>query len=168
MEAIENFDLKSKWVIWFHQKDDNNWSMESYKKVFEIKTYYDLLYIMKHLTNVSSGMFFLMREGIKPIYEDEKNMNGGYWSLRLVKNDTYEYFKKIAYYMVCEDLMKKGDLNAKINGISICPKINNCIVKIWNSDYTGLKMGDLRKDIDGLSSHFEKSFYLQHSDKNNN
>jgi hypothetical protein len=63
-----------------------------------------------------------------------------------------------------ENLMKKNEHNIKINGLSISPKINNCIFKIWNSDYTGLKTGDLRKDIDGLSVHFENTYYLQHKE----
>ena len=164
MENIENFELKSKWILWYHSTDNNDWTMESYKKVFEIKTYYDLLYIMKNLNNVASGMFFIMRDGIKPIYEDPQNMSGGYWSIRLMKRDSYDYFKKIVYYIVMEDLMRKSDHNRKINGLSISPKINNCIFKIWNNDYSGLKTGDLRKDIDGLSSHFENTFYLQHKE----
>jgi hypothetical protein len=164
MESIENFELKSKWVLWYHSTDNNDWSMESYKKVFEIKTYYDLLYIMKNLNNVASGMFFVMRDGIKPIYEDPKNMSGGYWSIRLMKRDSYDYFKKIVYYIVNENLMKKNEHNDKINGLSISPKINNCIFKIWNNDYGGLKTNDLRKDIDGLSAHFENTFYLQHKE----
>ncbi len=164
MELCENFELKSKWVLWYHPTDNNDWSMESYKKVFEIKTYHDLLYIMKNLNNVASGMFFVMRDGIKPIYEDPKNMSGGYWSIRLMKRDSYDYFKKIVYYIVMENLMKKSEHNSKINGLSISPKINNCIFKIWNNDYTGLKTGDLRKDIEGLSVHFENTYYLQHKE----
>ena len=164
MENIDNFELKNKWVLWYHPTDNNDWSMESYKKVFEMKTYYDLLYIMKNLNNISSGMFFVMRDNIKPIYEDSQNMSGGYWSIRLMKRDSYDYFKKIVYYILMENLMKKDEQTSKINGLSISPKINNCIFKIWNSDYTGLKTSDLRKDIDGLSTHFENTFYLQHKE----
>ena len=120
--------------------------------------------IMKNLNNISSGMFFVMRDNIKPIYEDSQNMSGGYWSIRLMKRDSYDYFKKIVYYILMENLMKKDEHNSKINGLSISPKINNCIFKIWNSDYTGLKTSDLRKDIDGLSTHFENTFYLQHKE----
>lgn len=164
MESIENFELKNKWILWYHSTDNNDWSMESYKKVFEIKTYYDLLYIMKNLNNIASGMFFVMRDSIKPIYEDPQNMSGGYWSIRLMKRDSYDYFKKIVYYIVNESLMRKNEHNSKINGLSISPKINNCIFKIWNNDYSGLKTNDLRKDIDGLSVHFENTFYLQHKE----
>ncbi len=164
MDCIENFELKSKWVLWYHSTEDNNWAIDSYKRVFEIKTYYDLLFLVKSITNVSSGMFFLMRDDIKPIYEDPENLNGGYWSLRLMKKDSYEHFKKIIYYIVMENMMKKEEHNSKINGFSISPKINNCIFKIWNNDFIGLKTMDIRRDIDGLGTHIDSSYYLQHKE----
>jgi hypothetical protein len=91
-------------------------------------------------------------------------MKGGYWSLRLVKKDSHEYFKKIIYHIVFEKMMKNPEHSKKINGLSISPKINNCIFKIWNSDYAKLKTTDIRKDIDGLSAHLESSYYLQHKE----
>ena len=40
---IENFNLKNSWILWFHKVNDNNWKLESYLKIHEIKTYYDFL-----------------------------------------------------------------------------------------------------------------------------
>jgi hypothetical protein len=82
-KITENFNLKYTWVLWFHKVNDSNWSIDSYSKVFEINTYKDLLFILKELDNISSGMFFLMKKGIVPIFEDENNVNGGYWSVRV-------------------------------------------------------------------------------------
>ena len=56
-DEIDNFDLKTKWVLWFHKVNDNNWSISSYEKVLEINTYYDILFIIKELDNITSGMF---------------------------------------------------------------------------------------------------------------
>ena len=102
---IKNFDLKHKWVLWFHKVNDNNWSLDSYSKVIDVKTYYDILFILKDIVNITSGMFFLMKEGISPIYEDPKNINGGYWSLRITKKDSFDYWDKIIYYICIENLM---------------------------------------------------------------
>jgi hypothetical protein len=59
---IKNFNLESKWTLWFHKVNDNNWTLDSYSKVFNINTYHDLLFILKELDNITSGMFFLMKE----------------------------------------------------------------------------------------------------------
>jgi hypothetical protein len=158
---IENFDLKHKWVLWFHKVNDNNWSIDSYSKVFEIKTYYDILFILKKFDNITSGMFFLMKDGIIPVYEDSNNINGGYWSLRITKKDSFDYWDKIIYYLCIDNLSIDGLHEDKINGISISPKINNCIFKIWNSDYNSMKTEYLRDDLGFIN--WEDTFYLQHN-----
>jgi hypothetical protein len=160
-ENIKNFDLKNKWVLWFHKVNDNNWSIDSYSKVLEINTYYDVLFILKELENITAGMFFLMKENIIPIFEDKHNINGGYWSIRITKKDAYEYWEKILYYLCIDQLSTSEEYEKKINGMSISPKINNCIFKIWNSDYKGMKTEYLRNDLDFIK--WEETFYLEHS-----
>jgi hypothetical protein len=157
---IENFDLKNTWILWFHKVNDNNWKLDSYVKVFEIKTYYDVLFIIKELDNITSGMFFLMKDGISPIFEDANNINGGYWSTRITKKESYDHWEKIIYHMCINNITVKSEYENKINGVSISPKINNCIFKIWNSDYKNMKTEYLRKDLEFLS--WEDTFYLQH------
>ena len=160
-ENKENFKLKNKWVLWFHKVNDNNWSLESYSKVFEISTYYDLLYILKNLENITSGMFFLMKDGIIPIFEDVMNINGGYWSLRITKKDALDYWEKLLYYICVESIVSDEDNEGKINGISISPKINNCIFKIWTSDYKNMKTEYLKQDLTFIN--WSDTFYLQHN-----
>jgi hypothetical protein len=157
----ENFNLKYKWVLWFHKVNNNNWSLESYSKIFEITTYYDILFIIKEIENITSGMFFLMKDGILPVFEDKNNINGGYWSLRITKKDSFEYWEKIIYYLCVDTLTIDKKYDEYINGFSVSPKINNCIFKIWNSSYDLIKTDYLRKDLDFIN--LEEVFYLQHS-----
>jgi hypothetical protein len=160
-KIIDNFNLKNKWILWFHKVNDNNWTLESYIKVFELTSYYDILFILKELENITSGMFFLMKEGVIPIFEDESNLNGGYWSLRITKKDSFEYWKKIFYYLCVENITIDEKYENFINGVSISPKINNCIFKIWNSNYNEMKTQYLRKDLDFIN--WDDTFYLQHN-----
>jgi hypothetical protein len=160
-ENIKNFDLKNKWILWFHKVNDNNWSIESYSKVLELNTYYDILFLLKELENITAGMFFLMKENIIPIFEDKHNINGGYWSIRITKKDAYDYWEKILYYLCVDNLTTNEEYEKKINGVSISPKINNCIFKIWNSDYKGMKTEYLRNDLEFIK--WEETFYLEHS-----
>ena len=157
----ENFKLKYKWVIWFHKVNDNNWTLESYSKVFELETYYDILYIINELKNMTSGMFFLMKDGIIPIFEDEKNMNGGYWSMRITKKEAVDYWEKMIYYLCIDNICINDDYEQMINGLSISPKINNCIFKIWTSNFKEMKTEYLRKDLEIIN--WDEMFYLEHS-----
>jgi len=157
---IINFNLKNTWILWFHKVNDNNWTLESYSKVFEIKTYYDLLFILKEIDNVTSGMFFLMKEGIIPIFEDINNVNGGYWSLRITKKDSYNIWEKIIFQLCIDNITTDEKYENKINGFSISPKINNCIFKIWNSNFKEMKTCYLKKNLDFIN--FDELFYLEH------
>jgi hypothetical protein len=105
-------------------------------------------------------MFFFMKNGIHPVYEDEKNKNGGYWSFRITKKDSFELWEKIIFYLTIDKITNQN--NDLINGFSVSPKINNCIFKIWNCDYHKMKIEDLRKDLDFVK--YDEIFYLQHSE----
>ena len=106
-------------------------------------------------------MFFLMKDGINPIFEDKQNINGGYWSLRITKKEATDIWNKILYYMCVDSITTDDKYEDKINGLSVSPKINNCIFKIWNSDYKFMKTEFLRKDMDAIN--LEETFYLQHN-----
>lgn len=157
----KDFKLNDTWVLWFHKVNDNNWNLNSYVNVYELNTYYDILFILKEIDNISSGMFFLMKKGIVPIFEDEKNINGGYWSIRVTKKESFDYWQKIIYYMCINNITIDKKYENIINGVSISPKINNCIFKIWNSDYKGMKTEYMRKDLGFIN--WNETFYLQHN-----
>ena len=106
-------------------------------------------------------MFFLMKDGIIPIFEDVMNINGGYWSLRITKKDALDYWEKLLYYICVESIVSDESNENKINGISISPKINNCIFKIWTSDYKNMKTEYLKQDLTFIN--WNDTFYLQHN-----
>ena len=59
--------------------------------------------------------------------------------------------------------MENSENEELINGISIGPKINNCIFKIWNASYKSLTNKSLRTDIDIFANN--EIFYLEHKEK---
>ena len=158
---IEDFKLKYNWVLWFHKVNDNNWTLENYSKIYELKTYKDVLFILKEIENITSGMFFLMKEGITPIFEDINNINGAYWSLRITKKDSYDFWEKIIYHLLIDTITIDDNHTEYINGFSVSPKINNCIFKLWNSNFDLMKTEYLRKDLNFIN--WDDTFYLQHN-----
>ena len=83
--------------------------------------------------------------------------------LRISKKETSEIWKKIIYYLVIEGILENKNDESLINGISIGPKINNCIFKIWNGDFKKFSNNSLRSDIDIFKNN--DIFYLEHKDK---
>ena len=74
---MNNYNLNTKWYLWFHSLNNTSWNKNSYKKLIQLSNLYDLkivndILLKNHLQN---GIFFIMRENIFPRWEDEKNKN---------------------------------------------------------------------------------------------
>lgn len=158
-----NDKLTSKWNFWFHSLTDNSWSLDSYHLICTVETIEDIVYILKKINNMNNGLYFLMKYGISPIYEDSHNINGGYWSFRINKKNSYNMWLELIYYMCIEKFNNKEFFD-NINGISISPKVNNSIIKIWNSSFLLNKKDDIKTFVSSINN--EEVFYLKHEIKN--
>lgn len=122
-------DFQDRWNVWFHRVDDSCWDIKSYRSVHCFNNTREFWSVMNNLPNVSSGMFFIMRDGIKPIYEDEQNMNGGIYSFRIAKRKFEETWVEVVCAAVGNTLYQ----DEVVNGISCNPKNN--VIKIWLKQY---------------------------------
>jgi len=123
--------LNDTWILWFHDPLDNNWKLNSYKKVCSINTINEFWSSYNFLNNkiVENSMLFLMRNNIDPLWEHKDNIKGGSWSIKLQKGNLYDIWTTISIYLINENISNKD-----INGISISPKKNFCIIKIWTKN----------------------------------
>ena len=79
-------------------------------------------------------MFFFMKGKVVPLWESEANIKGGMWTFKLTKDDSNEMWKVLMAALCGNTLtIKPEDMN-NINGISVSPKITNCIIKIWTNN----------------------------------
>lgn len=132
-ELIQTF--KHSWNLWYHSEKDN-WDISGYEKMYEIKTpldFWQLFNNWKKLGGILSKQFFIMKNNIKPIWEDENNRKGGCWSFKININQAFELWKELSVLLVCDELL--SDNNEELTGISIClKKNNNCVIKLWNKN----------------------------------
>ena len=158
------YELSDTWILWYHHVNDNNWMEDSYTKICSIKTIEDYWKIMNTIETYTSGMFFMMRKDVFPRWEDINNIDGGYWTFRVVKKDSDESWKCMIASLVGNTLTKELKDMDMINGVSISPKINNCIIKIWNNDYKMIDPKVLNDTIVGIN--LIDAFYRRHQDQN--
>lgn len=128
---VEYF-LKNKWSLYFHDYMDSNWNRESYEKIVVIESitsFWTVLSIVKEW--LCHGMFFFMRDNIFPKWDDNQNMNMSFLSMKILKTNTSEFMEEILVLLLSHTLMIDKEHNSLINGISISPKKNFCICKIW-------------------------------------
>jgi len=155
-----NYVLKSKWTLWFHSVTNKKWDNDSYIKVIEIKTLldYKLLENVCRMNHLQNGMFFLMRGNIFPTWEDPKNRMGGCVSFKYDKNILKE-FLRIILLCITRNLSTDGNIN-EINGISISPKKEFNITKIWLKD-DSKDYKKIVKEYDPLIK-LDKAIYKKH------
>ena len=153
-------ELTKSYNFYYHAPENNDYSLESYNEILSFNSLEEFWVLDKFVRKdmIENGMFFIMSDPILPIWEDKNNINGGYWSLRVSKKDSFDYWEKILYYLAVDKLTENND--DLINGVSVSPKINNCIFKIWNSNFSKINNEHLRKDLNFIK--FDELFYLQH------
>ena len=157
-EVNNNLDLANKlndnWILWAHLPHDTDWSVKSYKKIMKITYIEEAITLYETLPEkmIKNCMLFLMREGIQPIWEDPKNRSGGCFSFK-VNNKTVESgWKNLSYSVLGESLSNDSKFASSITGITISPKKNFCIVKVWLSNCE-FQESNLMITIPGLSSY---------------
>ena len=101
---------------------------------------------------VKNCMLFVMRDGIKPMWEDPLNSKGGCFSFKVTNKVVSQVWNKLSYILVGETLTNDPRLGKLINGITISPKKLFCIIKIWLKDCTMQNPAQLTI-INGLSIH---------------
>ena len=142
-------NLNSSWDFWYHSTNDTDWSISSYKKIATISTIEQFwsVFNLFTATHIQNGMFFVMREGILPLWEDDQNKTGGCWSFKIIKKDVFNAWNELAINLLGENITKEATFNTEINGISISPKKSFCIIKIWNKDSSNNNSKILSKRI---------------------
>ena len=160
---MEEFNkLSDKWTLWAHLPHNTDWSIKSYIPISTFATVEDTLAVTETLPPilVENCMLFMMREGIKPTWEDPKNRNGGCFSYKVSNKHVYNVWKELSYVLVGGSLSNNASFVANVTGITISPKKNFCIIKIWmcSCEYQNPKI--ITNDIANLSS--QGSLFKKH------
>jgi hypothetical protein len=125
--------LSTGWTLWCHLPHDTDWSLKSYIKIYDFDTVEQAVSVTEMLPPklVINCMLFLMRDGITPIWEDARNRNGGCFSYKVSNKDVPDCWRQLSYVLVGNSISPNKTLLPVVNGITISPKKNFCIVKIW-------------------------------------
>ena len=76
-------------------------------------------------------MIFIMRDGIFPTWEDKNNKNGGVISYKINSSNIFDEFINLLESCICENIHSDTSKFNLINGLSVAPKKEFNIAKIW-------------------------------------
>lgn len=125
-----------EWVLYAHYSHVKDWSLSSYIRIHNINTLEDMVCLNKYITSdlITNCMLFIMRQDIKPIWEDKENKNGGCFSYKIDNSSAESIWKRLSYFLISENISTDLDFMSKVNGITISPKKHFCILKLWMKD----------------------------------
>lgn len=126
--------LTNSWKLWYHSPNNSDWSINSYGEIMEINNIETCKTICTQFINenlLTSCMFFIMKNNIKPVWEDDNNKSGGCFSFKLQNKIIHSSWKTLVYKVLGNTLFKDADIQDSITGLSISPKKYFCIIKIW-------------------------------------
>jgi len=124
--------LFGKWTMYYHLPN-NNWELSSYEKIMDdIDTMEKVVVLNEklHENVIKMSMLFVMRQGITPMWEDPQNREGGCFSYK-VSNKVVADVWRTLFYHLCGETLASPAIVKHLNGITISPKKNFCIIKIW-------------------------------------
>ncbi len=120
------------WFLWFHDPNNSDYSESSYTPIMKVETTDDLWSLLKAipLSSWNTGMFFFMREGYRPLWDAPENDKGGAWSKKVDAADTYTILEDCMVHCFANKMLKQS--NDCVVGVSVSPKGQFHIIKIWN------------------------------------
>jgi hypothetical protein len=122
--------LHTPWVLWYHDIQSRDWSLDGYQQLVTINTIEDFHRMIHSLYEIENNMYYLMRQGIPPLWDDSINIDGGAWTFKVNKKDISEFWTKLAIMIIGETICAQSE---KIVGISISPKLKFATVRVWTS-----------------------------------
>ena len=141
------------------------------KKIAEFGTVEDFWGIFQHLRKPDSckaGIeYFMFKEPIKPMWEDENNKNGGRISIKLRKEFTTIIWEEMIFALIGGILPK--EMKDEINGIVVTSRKEYNTLQIWFKNYEINLIADLEQCIrDILVIPPEVNLEIKQFYKNNN
>ena len=152
--SMETFHkLADRWTLWAHLPHNTDWSITSYIPIATFTTVEDTLAVTETLPAVlvENCMLFVMKEGIRPTWEDPKNRNGGCFSYKISNKNVYKVWKDLTYVVAGSTISKNMGFVNCVTGITISPKKNFCIIKIWMADCNNQNPAIVTNDVKGIS-----------------
>ena len=150
--ANEFHSLRTTWNLWAHLPHETDWSAKSYKQIYKFETVEETIAIVDSLPEslVKNCMLFIMKDGIIPMWEDPKNRNGGCFSYKVSNKIVCDVWRDLSYILVGDSISSNAQFVNGVTGITISPKKNFCIIKIWMSNCDHQNPAVVSNEVAGL------------------
>ncbi|XP_046859178.1 eukaryotic translation initiation factor 4E-like [Xenia sp. Carnegie-2017] len=152
-EITKKHPLQNKWAWWFFKNDKSkNWE-ENLRLITTFDTVEDFWAIYNHIKNAAklqSGCdYSVFKDGIKPMWEDDKNKQGGRWLVNTNRNQRNDLDRMWLETLLCLVGEAFDDYSDQVCGtvVQIRPKMDKLAVWTGNAkdEHANLTIGRVLK-----------------------
>ena len=140
---MEDAFFNDSWKLYWHDPSPTctDWSVASYKEVAAISSVHDFWRVWNAVPAEvwSTVSMYLMRDFIKPIWEDPHHFHGGCLSQKVQRAHVPDVLTGVVMGVLGETIVapeKREGLWSNVTGVSIIPKKNFSIIRLWIADST--------------------------------
>ena len=122
LTRLPHFAINGFSGLIYHMTTD--WSLKSYIQIMQVESMEEVIALYNSIppAMVKNCMLFLMRQNIKPMWEDPNNKQGGCFSFKVGNKNVPDVWKSVSYLLTGETLSKEKNFQDNITGITISPK----------------------------------------------
>jgi len=144
---IATTQLSYRWILWYHDPEDKDYSLNSYVRIADINNSQQFWSVIDNIPKEAweCGMFFFMKLGYPPIWEAEENIKGGSWSKKISNEVVHNTFIHLMVNCMSNEILLER--KETLVGVSVSHKGPDSIVRIWNSTTTVRQNAYLKKNI---------------------
>jgi len=134
--------LQNSWCFWFDKYLGPGLTLSEYEAAMRnLGSFSTVQEFWKYFNNIPSASklpprtsYHLMKAGIKPLWEDEGNMNGGSFSFKINKEFSDNAWLHVLLGVIGEqfDEALKSDEGDDICGVSISRRKDENVINIWH------------------------------------
>ncbi|KAI9769009.1 MAG: hypothetical protein M1839_003839 [Geoglossum umbratile] len=178
-KTMRPLPLRHIWQFWSDKhapntSSDKSNSYEERLKPLEtastIKVFWEILNNVEPSRMYLKDSYHFFKKGVKPIWEDPRNVNGGCWTFRVNKSTSEAFWSEILVLVVGEQLQEVVERGDDICGVTISARFNSHLIMIWNRDGSNQASVNkiLERVLEMLSPHLkplpQNYYYKKHSD----
>jgi len=139
-KLLDDGALEDEWSLWFERKDQEKTGqseldyLNSLLNVGAFKTLKGFLtkWDTVHGPNSAPGNVHIFKNGVRPIWEDEYNINGGKWVITLLKGEEEQPALKMWLALVVAVLTEQLGYADQICGVVLSLKQWGTSLHVWN------------------------------------
>ncbi|KAF7706945.1 hypothetical protein HF521_018163 [Silurus meridionalis] len=132
--------LQNRWALWFFKNDKSKTWQANLRLISKFDTVEDFWALYNHIqlsSNLMSGCdYSLFKDGIEPMWEDERNKRGGRWLITLNKQqrraDLDRFWLETLLCLVGEAFDDHSD---DVCGAVVNVRTKGDKIAIWTTDY---------------------------------